>query len=274
MTRDWIPGAPDEALAALARTPRLLVALDFDGTVSPHVSDPMTARALPDAVRAVARLSALPGTSVAYVSGRSLHDLREIAEHDDASPVLLAGSHGAQYWFPDTGEETDLSTAPADRAEVIDELRTLIADLDGVVYEPKTFGFGVHTRTAAPGQEELAFIRVEKWAPRRIPSWRRRTGHHLREFSWRDEGKDVALARLRGHVDATAVLFAGDDVTDEDGMRALGSEDLGVRIGGGDTAAALRVADPAQLAGFLSALADLRAASPGGGPAAPEAAGQ
>ncbi len=262
MTRDWnAAGETDPALAALARTPRLLVALDFDGTVSPHVTDPMSARALPAAATAVSRLAALPDTYVAYASGRSLHDLRAITEHDDDSPVLLAGSHGAQFWFPDAGEETDLSTAPADRAEVVDELRALIADLDGVVYEPKTFGFGVHTRGAGAGQEELAFVRVEKWAPERIPSWRRRTGHHLREYSWRDEGKDAALRRLREHVGATAVLFAGDDVTDEGGMRTLGTTDLGVRIGSGDTAATLRVADPAGLALLLDALADARAAA-------------
>ncbi|MBS1672346.1 MAG: trehalose-phosphatase [Actinobacteria bacterium] len=262
MTRDWIPAdaASADALAAVARTPRLLVALDFDGTVSPHVVDPMSARALPAAVAAVARLAAAPETFVAYVSGRSLPDLREITAHDDASPVLLAASHGAQYWFPDTGEETDLTSEPADRAEVIGELRELIADLDGVAYEPKTFGFGVHTRSAAPGQEELAFVRVEKWAPQRIPTWRRRTGHHLREFSWRDEGKDAALSRLRAHVDATAVMFAGDDVTDEDGMRTLAGDDLGVRIGAGETAAGLRVADPAAFSVLLEALADARTA--------------
>lgn len=260
MTRTWTPAGDDPALATLAREPRLLVALDFDGTVSPHTDDPMASRALPAAAAAVARLAALPDTFVAYVSGRSLDHLREITEHDDTSRILLAGSHGAQYWFPDSGEETDLSTEPADRTEVIDELRALIADLDGVVYEPKTFGFGVHTRTAAPGQEELAFVRVEKWAPERIPSWRRRTGHHLREFSWRAEGKDVALARLRAHVGASAVLFAGDDVTDEDGMHTLSGADLGVRIGTGETAAGLRVPDPAAFAVLLDRLADLRTA--------------
>ncbi|MBS1699213.1 MAG: trehalose-phosphatase [Actinobacteria bacterium] len=262
MTRDWTSGGDvDPALARLAHTPRLLVALDFDGTVSPHVAQPMAARALPAAVAAVRRLAALPGTSVAYASGRSLHDLREITEHTDDSPILLAGSHGAQFWFPDTGEETDLSSEPADQAEVVAELRALIADLDGVVHEPKTFGFGVHTRTAAPGQEEIAFLRVEKWASERIPSWRRRTGHHLREFSWRDEGKDAALTRLRAHVGATAVLFAGDDVTDEDGIRTLRGSDVGVRIGTGETAAVLRVPDPAAFAELLDALADARAAA-------------
>ena len=39
----------EQALESLARTPRLLVALDFDGTVSPHDDDPMKARMLPAA---------------------------------------------------------------------------------------------------------------------------------------------------------------------------------------------------------------------------------
>src|SRR6185437_16256400 len=37
----------DALLDAVALTPRLLVALDFDGTLSPLVDDPMTARMLP-----------------------------------------------------------------------------------------------------------------------------------------------------------------------------------------------------------------------------------
>jgi trehalose 6-phosphate phosphatase len=57
------------------------------------------------------------------------------------------------------------------------------------------------------------------------------------------------------------VLFAGDDVTDEDGMRTLSGEDVGVRIGAGETAATLRVPDPAAFAVLLDALADARAAA-------------
>src|SRR5690606_18027509 len=104
MTRTWAPGAPDAAVTAISRTPVLLIALDFDGTASQLVADPMSARALPAVTDAVARLAALPDTFVAYVSGRSLVHLREIAEHADDSPVLLAGSHGAQYWYPGEGE--------------------------------------------------------------------------------------------------------------------------------------------------------------------------
>src|SRR5690606_26641687 len=53
MTRQWTPGSPDAAVTAIARTPVLLVALDFDGTAAPLVPEPMSARALPAVTDAV-----------------------------------------------------------------------------------------------------------------------------------------------------------------------------------------------------------------------------
>ena len=55
------------ALRELARTKRLLVALDFDGTLAPEVDEPEMARALPESRDAVLRLLAMPNTRVALV---------------------------------------------------------------------------------------------------------------------------------------------------------------------------------------------------------------
>ncbi|MFY9712129.1 MAG: trehalose-phosphatase, partial [Microbacterium sp.] len=87
-----------------------------------------------------------------------------------------------------------------------------------------------------------------------------RAGHRVLEFSSRAEGKDVAMGALREKFDATGILFAGDDVTDEDAMRVLIDGDLGVRVGQGESAAALRVDNPQQIAQLLDALATERAA--------------
>ena len=80
------------ALRELARTPRLLVALDFDGTLAPEVDDPNRARALPEAREAVLRLLGMPRTRVALVSGRSLASLEHVSQLPDNA--LLIGSHG------------------------------------------------------------------------------------------------------------------------------------------------------------------------------------
>ncbi|MFT4229538.1 MAG: trehalose-phosphatase [Microbacterium sp.] len=272
---------PDELDAALRRAApaeRLLVASDFDGTLAPLADDPMSVRMTPAGRAAVEELAALPDTTVALVSGRSLHDLEIIAEHSDDSPIVLAGSHGAEFRFPGAGA----GAGPGPGAEALpgpgavepdvpdedlalrDVLRAhaeaLIAGIDGAWIEPKTFGFGVHTRrvgSASAAREANA--RVDALVRARAPHWRRRTGHSIVEYAFRHEGKDDAVARLRARLGATCVVFAGDDVTDEDALESLWPGDVGVHVGAGPTAAAVRVADIPAFAAFLAELAGRRA---------------
>jgi trehalose 6-phosphate phosphatase len=259
MTLDLSDGVR-EAIAGVAASELLLVALDFDGTLSPLADDPMAARMLPAARDAVTAVVAAPDTVVALVSGRSLVDLRVIAEHDDASRVLLAGSHGAEFWSPDEGlrthgeDESDVALRDAMRAHA----EAATAHLEGVWIEPKTFGFGVHTRRATAEAAAEANRLADEIVAAEAPHWRRRTGHNIVEFAFRHEGKDSAIAELRERLGATAVLFAGDDVTDEDALASLGAQDLGVRVGDGPTAAAVRVPDIAALADLLTLLAGER----------------
>ena len=245
-----------ERIRRVSSAPRLLVALDFDGTLAPLVTDPMAARATPDAARAVARLAGLDGVTVALVSGRSLRDLRVIAEHSDDSRVWLVGSHGAERWTPTGGS----STAQPDPGAV--EVRTraerVASEFEGAWIEDKSFGFALHTRTSQAAVEPRAQAAVDAFMVEAAPEWRRREGKHVLEFSWRHEGKDTAVARLRAELEADAVVFAGDDVTDEDALRSLGDTDLGIRVGEGDTAGHTRVADTRGLVELLDQIADLR----------------
>ena len=258
--------APDEvesAIARIAATDRLLVAVDFDGTLSPLQNEPMAARMAPEARVAIDALLRTPDTVVALVSGRSLHDLREIAEHDDDSLLLLAGSHGAEYWTPEDGviEPADIADEQALRDTLREHAEDATKDIEGIWIEPKTFGFGVHTRTATPEDAARAYELIDALIAAEAPQWRRRSGHNIVEFAFRHEGKDVGVKTLRERVGATGVLFAGDDVTDEDALVTLGENDLGVRVGAGETAAAVRVADIAAFAALLARLATVRAAA-------------
>lgn len=249
-----------DALRGIAASDFLLVALDFDGTLAPLQDEPMEARMLPAARAAVDALVATPDTVVALVSGRSLTDLRLIAEHDDESPLLLAGSHGAELWIPRVGTVVHGDDPAA--AELRDRLRAhaeeATSHLDGVWIEPKTFGFGVHTRRADAAAADAANRAVDAIVETEAPHWRRRTGHNIVEYAFRHEGKDTAIEELRDRTLAAAVLFAGDDVTDEDALVSLGLDDLGVHVGTGPTAAALRVPDIPALVELLLALAVAR----------------
>lgn len=257
------PEDVDAALSGVAASDLLLVAVDFDGTLSPLQNEPMQARMAPEARKAVDALLATPDTIVALVSGRSLHDLREIAEHDDDSSLWLAGSHGAEYWSPADGviEPEDIAEDVALRDTLRTHAEQATAEIAGIWIEPKSFGFGVHTRTAEPDDATKAYDRIDALIAAEAPHWRRRVGHNIVEYAFRHEGKDTGVATLRERTGATAVLFAGDDVTDEDAIVTLGENDLGVRVGAGETAATVRVADISAFAALLARLAAIRSAA-------------
>lgn len=256
------PGTDGEqaGLQRIAATGLLLVALDFDGTLSPLDDDPMAARMLPVAREAVDALLGAPSTVVALVSGRSLADLRMIAEHRDDSRIYLAGSHGAEIWIPGRGIAPN-ADAPAD-VTLRDAMRTdaeaATSTMTGIWIEPKTFGFAVHTRRADAQTADAAYRAVDAIVAAEAPTWRRRTGHNIVEYAFRHEGKDSAVADLREITGATAVLFAGDDVTDEDALSSLGPADLGVHVGTRPTAATVRVPDIRAFAALLVTLAQMR----------------
>jgi trehalose-6-phosphatase len=70
--------------------------------------------------------------------------------------------------------------------------------------------------------------------------------------------KGDALVQLRTELGADAVLYAGDDTTDEDAFAVLGEGDVGIKVGAGETGAAYRVTDPEEFSAVLMRLATLR----------------
>jgi len=247
--------ALSDALGRLATTPRLLVALDFDGTLAPEVDAPQAARALPEATEAIRRLEALADTHVALVSGRDLASLTAVAEVPDS--VLMVGSHGVEVRID--GHETALTEEElALRAAVSEVVHAAAAGVEGVLVEEKPAGLSLHTRTADAEATATAEAAARAGVAG-LEGVTERRGKNVLEFAVRPTGKDDGVRRLREATDATAVLYAGDDVTDEDAFRALGDGDLGVKVGDGDTLAGHRVTDAVAVARLLHDLADLRA---------------
>ena len=78
-----------------------------------------------------------------------------------------------------------------------------------------------------------------------------------------ETSKGTALDVLRKRTGADAVLFAGDDVTDEKAFAVLRPGDLGVKVGPGETAAEYRVDDPEQMVALLALLSEERRISVG-----------
>ncbi|HEY0815793.1 MAG TPA: trehalose-phosphatase [Pseudonocardia sp.] len=240
-------------LAGLAAAPRLLVALDFDGTLSPIVDVPADARALPEALDAIKGLAALPATTVILVSGRALDSLAAVSGL--GPPVRLVGSHGFE---PDDGTVPLDDEQRARLGSLTAEIDALVDGTPGVKVERKPAGMAVHVRGAAPevGARILDAVRTGPAAAKGIVTT---PGKDVLDLAVTDMSKGVALDRLRGDA---AVFFAGDDVTDETVFVRLRPGDVGVKVGEGDTAAGHRVADPAALAAVLQELLAARAHGP------------
>lgn len=257
MTELGLPRELVGRLREIARVPRLLVALDFDGTLAPQVDDPEQARALPEAHAAVLALLERPATRVALISGRAMASLETVSDLPDSA--LLVGSHGIEIRLDHPGDIVSLDTTEIRQVGILNEVLGEVAEsFDQVWLEPKPAGFALHTRLATDHNSRVAHLVALSEATAEIDNLKVRKGKDVLEFSVRSTTKGDAVEHLRNYTNASAVFYAGDDVTDEDAFAALGTADFGLKSGAGETIAAHRVAGPHQVAQVLALLADYR----------------
>ncbi len=240
------------ALEGLRGGAGLLVALDFDGTLSPIVEVPSEARPVPGALDVLRTLSAGPGTTVVLVSGRSRRDLAEVSGAGDVA--MLIGSHGQEM-----GADLALSQEESVLLrEVRANVEAAVGRIAGVRIEDKPAGLAVHVRGCAQADGERALDLVRDLADEMAGTFCLE-GKLVIEMSTRPLDKGSALRTLIDADPARPVLFAGDDITDESAMAVLRAGDITIRVGPGESLAKHRVADPHAMLEVLALLADVRA---------------
>ena len=245
--------ALEQALARLAREPHLLVACDYDGTLAPIVDVPGDARPRRESVAALRALAALSDTSVAVISGRSLHDLAALSRLPEE--IHLVGSHGTEF---DVGFARALAPeARALRDRVTEDMHAIAAVHPGVMVEHKPAGAALHYRQASEEDSAAALAAVRE-GPARLPGVHAREGKQVIELAVVEADKGYALDAMRHQVGATAAIFVGDDVTDEDAFSRLTGPDLGIKVGLGPTFATQRVEGPDDVARLLARLHESR----------------
>lgn len=240
-----------EAIARLSAVETLLIASDYDGVLAPIVNDPAKAFPLPAAIDAMQELATLPRTSIALLSGRALVDLARLSGL--GGEALLVGTHGVEF---DDGFAIPPEAA-ALRASLLDELRPMVAAVPGATLEEKIASVAVHVRNADSdaGEQLLAAVANGPGSRAGVHST---AGKKVLELAVVETSKGTALDVLRERTGADAVLFAGDDVTDEKGFAVLRPGDVGVKVGPGETAAEYRVDSPEQIVGVFALLAEDR----------------
>lgn len=221
----------DEFLATASEARHLCVLSDFDGTLAPLELRPDRAR-LADASRELLRsLARQPRTTVGILSGRSLDDLRSKVGLDR---LWYVGNHGYEVSSP-SGEQF-LLYDPLE-LEVLttleEDLRSQTAGIPGVLLEPKGPILALHFREVAPEAVE----RVERIFQNALEQRRRKLmvsrGHCVLEARLRgSSNKGTAVRRIRGTLPSgTLVIYAGDDLTDQDVFRELRGRGCSIAIG-------------------------------------------
>jgi trehalose 6-phosphate phosphatase len=248
-----------DAVVRLCKGDTLLVAMDFDGTLAPLVPRADDARPLPASAEAFAALADLPGTTTALISGRALASLRSVAT--PPGTTLLIGSHGAEVWFGPDAAPLQLDEAASERLDNATSVLKEVTDrFPGTSLEYKPAGVVLHTRQATPDTASAA-VDAARSALSPLPELYVTDGKQVLEVAVVRADKGDGIRALREATGATAMLFAGDDVTDEDGFGALEPDDVGVKVGDGDTRARYRIGSPEDIPALLKAVLTARIAA-------------
>jgi trehalose 6-phosphate phosphatase len=245
-----------EILARLAAAPAFLLALDFDGTLSPLVPAPDQAQLLPITRGALIALSQNPKLALAFISGRGLADLK--ARVGWKGPIY-AGNHGLEisgpgFYFVKTEAEQQREAL----RRLSESLARALGHINGAEIEHKGLTTSVHYRRVAPSERE----EVRKLVAHAVTAhedFHLKNGNMVFEIwprvDW-DKGKALSwiAAQLGNH--GTNVLYLGDDATDEDAFAAL-PEGITVKVGARqNTAAQFHLADHQEVQRFLLWLAE------------------
>jgi trehalose-phosphatase len=245
-------------LAAISKN-RLILFLDFDGTLAPIVPRPNEAR-LSRSVRETLRKLAgqLP---VVVISGRTLNDLRRRV---GVPGVCYVGHHGLSCF--ETGKGVSWLTTPPQRTVVrrwLEALQIAAEGIEGAFVEDKGVTVALHDRLVKPKQR----ARLRQRARRELATWIAQgsvsllRGHRVleaRSSRAGDKGTAVSMLLQRPWARHRVPVYFGDDCTDFDAFSVVHGRGLAIRIGRRRSAVVgedARMPHPHTLHAFLNWLA-------------------
>ncbi len=236
---------------------RLLLMLDFDGTLAPIVPQPADARIPADTMGTLRALARCPRVTMAIVSGRSAADVRSLAGLADAH---YFGSHGRERIRPNSSAVEVDDRGKSGIAGICRRLALDLADVTGFQVENKGLSAAAHYRNVDPRHHE----RIAESVLRAVgsdPGLRASRGKMVFDITPVDGiDKGVAATALLHEIGGLALYF-GDDTTDESAFGALPEEGITVFVGpiGSQSRARFRVANPLEVGMALARILDAAA---------------
>jgi trehalose 6-phosphate synthase/trehalose 6-phosphate phosphatase len=220
----------DTFFRAIGEAPYRLLMLDYDGTLAPFTVAREEAIPYPGVRERLQRLLRTPAMNVVIISGRAIRDLLPLLDLHPAPEIW--GSHGWErlsadglYVPPDLDERAREGLRQGEKA-----CRKVVGPSH---IEHKPVSYALHWRGSPAASKERILAAI-------LPVWKSiafTAGLEVHEFdggielraTGRTKG-DAVTTLLAGLPAGSVSAYLGDDATDEDAFRALGSRGLRVLV--------------------------------------------
>ena len=247
----------ENLLAKVREADRLLLLLDYDGTLVPFASKPELAapeEELRDLLRGLANR---PGTSVHLISGRTFTTLERWFGD---LPIGLHAEHGFWSRSKPGAPWKPIFDAPLDwKQTVLPLLEEFVEKTPGALIEEKTAGYAWHYRLSDPEfgamQAKELRLRLEKEKGARDLPVEILPGAKVIEVRLLGINKGVIVSGIISEDSGPqTVLAIGDDQTDEDLFAALPPGSFTLHVGPRPSRAQYRIDDSFATRSFLRRL--------------------
>jgi len=233
----------------------LVILLDYDGTLVGLRPSPQEASPDTEILRIVATLALLPDVDVHIVSGRRRDDIELWL---GSLPIGLHAEHG--LWSQDARQEKwvrrDVNSVWLDTARGV--MAEWAAAVPGSFVEEKEAAISWHYRNVGlgTGRRQAASLTRRLESLLAGSSATILQGSRVVEVKDASTDKGLVVMELAAASPTARMLIVGDDVTDEDMFRAAPEDAVTVHVGGGRSAARMRLVGPDQVRKLLTELTE------------------
>lgn len=264
----------DEVVKRVKEATQILLFLDYDGTLTPIVARPEMAVLSSQAREILRQISHHSLFKLAIISGRNLSEIKTLLGLEN---ITYVGNHGLEIEYPPCycqarSSETTTFIYPVAKEfqpglkRLEQRLRERLAGIDGVLIENKGLTLSIHYRLV----KETAVKKIKKLFLEAIDDGDARDKLQVTEgkkvlevrppVEW-NKGEAIEwLLEIYG-MPGSLPIFAGDDVTDEDGFKILhrvGGISIFVGEDKASSAADYYLDSPEQLGHWLGKLLERR----------------
>ena len=216
---------------------RILLLMDYDGTLTPIVERPELAH-LPESTRMLLKaLRYQPRFKVGVISGRALSDLKgRVGIHG----IIYAGNHGLEIEGPGVDFVNPIAEEMKPVLRVIHQvLKRALGGSRGVLVEDKGLTLSVHYRQVAAEKAEEVQDSFERIVGSTLAAGQVRITSGKKVYEVRpavdwDKGKAIRLLMKKygkgGRESGLVPVYLGDDLTDEDGFRVIEKYGGGISV--------------------------------------------